>query len=177
MKFLSSNCKHQKQPPEVFFQKGVLKNFPIFTEKHLCHSLFYNKVVGLKPETLLKRILWHRCFSVNLRNFSEHDFFIEHLPWLLLNHILLLILMFSIRHNLISIELDVLIIRLFEIVIHPRIFKAKISKSFDTVDISKSPGLPQAYRQREFSNVSFSKDRFYEVVTTFFVNLQLGFTG
>ena len=80
MKFLSSNCKHQKQPPEVFFQKGVLKNFPIFTGKHLCHSLFYNKVVGLKPETLLKRILWHRCFSVNLRNFSEHDLFIEHPP-------------------------------------------------------------------------------------------------
>ena len=30
----------QKQPPEVFYEKGVLKNFTKFTEKHLCQSLF-----------------------------------------------------------------------------------------------------------------------------------------
>ena len=29
----------QKQPPEVFFEKGVLKNFANFTGKHLCWSL------------------------------------------------------------------------------------------------------------------------------------------
>ena len=28
----------QKQPPEVFCKKGVLKNFANFTEKHLCWS-------------------------------------------------------------------------------------------------------------------------------------------
>ena len=33
----------QQQPLEVFYQKGVHKNFAKFTEKHLCHSLF-NKV-------------------------------------------------------------------------------------------------------------------------------------
>ena len=26
----------QKQPTEVFYKKGVLKNFAKFTEKHLC---------------------------------------------------------------------------------------------------------------------------------------------
>ena len=36
----------QKQPPEVFYKKGVLKNFTKFTGKHLCQSLFFNKVAG-----------------------------------------------------------------------------------------------------------------------------------
>ena len=35
--------------PEVFCKKGVLRNFAIFTGKHLCQSLFFNKV---KKETL-----------------------------------------------------------------------------------------------------------------------------
>ena len=32
----------QKQPPEVFCKKGVLRNFTKFTGKHLCQSLFFN---------------------------------------------------------------------------------------------------------------------------------------
>ena len=42
----------QKQPPEVFNKKSVLKNFTKFTGKHLCQSLFFNKVAGLRPATL-----------------------------------------------------------------------------------------------------------------------------
>ena len=30
--------------PEVFCKKGVLKNLTKFTEKHLCHGLFLNKL-------------------------------------------------------------------------------------------------------------------------------------
>ena len=30
----------RKQPPEKFRKKAVLKNFAIFTEKHLCWRLF-----------------------------------------------------------------------------------------------------------------------------------------
>ena len=45
----------QKQPPEVFYKKGVLRNFAKFTGKHLCHSLFFNKVARLRYATLLKR--------------------------------------------------------------------------------------------------------------------------
>ena len=36
----------QKQPPEVLCKKGVLRNFAKFTGKHLCRSLFFNKVAG-----------------------------------------------------------------------------------------------------------------------------------
>ena len=32
--------------PEVFCKKGALRNFAKFTEKHLCQSIFFNKVVG-----------------------------------------------------------------------------------------------------------------------------------
>ena len=31
----------QKQPPEVFYEKSVLKNLAKFTGKHLCQSLFF----------------------------------------------------------------------------------------------------------------------------------------
>ena len=46
-------------------KKSVLRNFVKFTGKHLCQRLFFNKAVGLRPATLLKRSLWHRCFLVN----------------------------------------------------------------------------------------------------------------
>ena len=39
--------------PEVFFKKGVPKNFAKFTETPV--SLFFNKVVDLRPANLLKR--------------------------------------------------------------------------------------------------------------------------
>ena len=42
-----------KQPSEVFYKKGVPKNFAVFTGKHLSLS---NKVAGLQ----------HKCFSVNI---------------------------------------------------------------------------------------------------------------
>ena len=51
--------KHRTSRPEVFCKKDVLKNFAKFTGKHLCQSLFFNKVAGLRP------------------------FFIEHLWWLI----------------------------------------------------------------------------------------------
>ena len=36
-------------------QKAAVRNFTKFTGKHMRHSLFLNKVAGLKPVTLLKR--------------------------------------------------------------------------------------------------------------------------
>ena len=70
--------------PEVFCKKGVLRNFTKFTQKHLCYSLFFNKVAGLKPATLLKKRPWHKCFSVNFAKFLRTPLFTEHLWWLLL---------------------------------------------------------------------------------------------
>ena len=38
---------HRSSRQEVFCKKGVLRNFTKFTGKHLCQSLFFNKVAGL----------------------------------------------------------------------------------------------------------------------------------
>ena len=38
--------KVQKQPPEVFCKKAVLRNFTIFTGKNLCWSLFLTELPG-----------------------------------------------------------------------------------------------------------------------------------
>ena len=54
--------------------KGVLRNFTKFTGKHLCQSLFFNKVAGLRPATLLKKRLWHKCFPVNFAKFLRTHF-------------------------------------------------------------------------------------------------------
>ena len=50
-------------------KKGDLRNFAKFTGKHLCQSPFFNKVAGLRPATLLKKRLWHRCFTLNFAKF------------------------------------------------------------------------------------------------------------
>ena len=42
---IGTSC-FQKQPPEVFYKKGVLRNFTKFTGKHLCQRLFFNEVYG-----------------------------------------------------------------------------------------------------------------------------------
>ena len=39
---------HKSSRPEVFCKKGVLRNFEKFLGKHLCQSLFFNKVAGLR---------------------------------------------------------------------------------------------------------------------------------
>ena len=56
--------KQQKQPPEVFRKKGVLKNLEIFTRKHQCWSLF-----GVFGVNFIKKILQHRYFSLNITKF------------------------------------------------------------------------------------------------------------
>ena len=50
-------------------RKGVLTNFAKFTGKHLCLSLFFNKVAGLWPATLLKKRSGTGVFLWILRNF------------------------------------------------------------------------------------------------------------
>ena len=55
-------------------RKGVLRNFAKFKGKHLCQSLYFNKVANLRPATLLKQRLWHRCFPVNSAKFLRTPF-------------------------------------------------------------------------------------------------------
>ena len=52
-------------------KEGVLKNFATFTGKHLCQSLFFNKVAGLS--------------TVNFEKFLRTTFLTEDLRWLLLS--------------------------------------------------------------------------------------------
>ena len=75
--FRSSNSQSgiiRSSLPEVFCKKGVLRNFAKFKGKHLCQSLFLNKVAGLR----------HRCFPANFVKFPRTPFFTEYLWWLLL---------------------------------------------------------------------------------------------
>ena len=44
-------CRNSR--PEVFCKKGVPSNFTKLTGKHLCQSLFYNKLAGLRPGVFL----------------------------------------------------------------------------------------------------------------------------
>ena len=40
---------------QMFFKRGVLKNFTIFIGKHLCWGILFNKVAGLKACNFIKR--------------------------------------------------------------------------------------------------------------------------
>ena len=60
--------------------KGVFRNFAKYTRKHLCQSLFFNNVAGLRPATLLNKRFWHRCFPGNFVKFFKNIFFTEYLP-------------------------------------------------------------------------------------------------
>ena len=60
-------------------RKVVLRNFAKLTGKHLCQSLFFNKVTGQRPATLLKKRFWYRCFLVDFGKFFKSTCFTEHL--------------------------------------------------------------------------------------------------
>ena len=77
---MPSRSSHQR----CSLRKVSRGNFAKFAGKYLCQGLFFNKVAGLKPATLLKKRIWHRCFPVNFEKFLRTSFFIEHLRWLLL---------------------------------------------------------------------------------------------
>ena len=67
-------------------------------------SLFFNKVAGFRPATLLKKRLWHRCFPMNFPKFLRTPFLTEQLRWLFLNNYSLPILTFSIFLSLIYLD-------------------------------------------------------------------------
>ena len=62
-------------------RKGVVRNFAKFSGKFLCQIIFLIKlqVSGLRPATLLKKRLWHRCFPVNFVKNFINTFFTEHI--------------------------------------------------------------------------------------------------
>ena len=54
--------------------EGVFRNFKKLTGKQLYQNLFFNKVTVLRPATLLKRRLWHKCFPGNFSKFLRTHF-------------------------------------------------------------------------------------------------------
>ena len=75
---MPSRSSHQR----CSLRKVSRGNFAKFAGKYLCQGLFFNKVAGLKPATLLKKRFWHRCFPVNFVKFRRTPFYKEHLRWL-----------------------------------------------------------------------------------------------
>ena len=75
--FACTTCRGSRL--QTFFKIGVLKNFVNFAEKHLCWSLFLNKLQAWKPTTLLKTAsntdvsLWHLQYFNN--TFFHRTFF------------------------------------------------------------------------------------------------------
>ena len=60
-------CKMQKQPPEVFCEKDVLKISQI-SQKNTCARVF-NGVADLKACNFIKKRRQQRCFLVKLAKF------------------------------------------------------------------------------------------------------------
>ena len=71
--------KVQKRSPRSVLSKKCSEKFRKFYRKTPVPESFFNKVVGLKPATLLKKRLWYRCFPVNFVKFLRTLFFTEHL--------------------------------------------------------------------------------------------------
>ena len=75
-------------------KKQVLWSFPpadileAATRGVLCKCLGrpypFKFLKAVRPVTLFKKRLWHRCFPANLAKFPRRPFFTEHLWWLLL---------------------------------------------------------------------------------------------
>ena len=64
-----------KQEPQLVYKKGVIKNFAKFSGKHLQGSFS----IKLQASGLLKKRLWHRCFSWNFTKFLRIPFLQEYL--------------------------------------------------------------------------------------------------
>ena len=75
--WLGTNA-HRSSRPGVFRKKGVLKNFTKFTGKHLCQSLFFNKVAG-RPKLLrtpfsIEQLWWLLLYTVKIKIASSLHF-------------------------------------------------------------------------------------------------------
>ena len=69
-----------EQSPEML-KKRIFKNFPKFTGKHLCQSLFFNKVAGLKLylKKALAQVLSSEFCSAKFLTIKIVLYFTEHL--------------------------------------------------------------------------------------------------
>ena len=68
--FFRSRC------PEQFCKNGALRNFANITGKHLCQSLFFNKVAGLRSRAcnFIKKETLAQVFSCEFCKISKNTF-------------------------------------------------------------------------------------------------------
>ena len=67
-----------------FFCKKVFLETLRNSQEHTCPKVSFNKVAALRPETLFKKRLQHRCFPLNVAKSLRILLFIEHLWSMLL---------------------------------------------------------------------------------------------
>ena len=80
----NNNKSHRNSRPEVFCEKGVLRNFAKFKGKHVCLSLFLIKLQVLCLQHVLKKGAWQMCFLVNFAKFLRTPLLTEQLRGMLL---------------------------------------------------------------------------------------------
>ena len=61
--------------PELLCKKGVLKNFPKFTGKHLSLTLFFHDVAGLIVYNFVEKETLAQVFSWEFYEVSKNTFF------------------------------------------------------------------------------------------------------
>ena len=69
---------HRSNHQRCSAKKSVLRNFTKFAGKHLCRSLFFNKVADLACNVIEKETP-AQVFSCEFCGISENNFFTEHL--------------------------------------------------------------------------------------------------
>ena len=80
---IANGHQYRSSRPEMFCEKVFLKTSQN-PQENACARAFLNTVAGLRPATLLKERLWHRCFSVNFVKILRTPFLTQHVRWLLL---------------------------------------------------------------------------------------------
>ena len=74
LRYLLVLIKFRSSHLRCYIKKAVLKNFAIFTWKHVCWSLFLIKLPDFRPATSLERDSNTGVFLWILQNFQEHLF-------------------------------------------------------------------------------------------------------
>ena len=71
----------RSSPRRCSLRKGVLRNFAKFRGKHLCQSLFFNKIIGLMPQVcnFIQKETMAQVFSCKFCEISKNTFFTKQL--------------------------------------------------------------------------------------------------
>ena len=72
--FFKSFALQRNSRPEVFCEKGVLRNFARFTGKLLCQSVFFNKVAGAAACNFIEKETLAQVFSCEFCEISKNTF-------------------------------------------------------------------------------------------------------